>query len=74
MFGSTQAAAPVLPPETANQQSPDGGVVKSSAERRTASRVSGAFGGFGGNVPTILTSAKGVTSFAPTEKKTLLGQ
>ncbi len=75
MFGSTQAAeAPVLPPQYAAQAQPDGGAVKTAAERRTATRVAGSTGGFGGQLSTILTSGKGVSVFAPTEKKTLLGQ
>lgn len=77
MFGSSRtqaaAAAPVLPPETAAMKQPDGNAVKTAAERRTANRVSGATGTVGKQIATILTSAKGVTTFAPTEKKTLLG-
>lgn len=71
---NTAAAAPVLPPEPAAMRMPDGGAaLKTAAERRTATKVSGATGA-AKQMATILTSGKGVTSFAPTEKKTLLGQ
>lgn len=46
---------------------PDGGAVRTAAQRRTMDR-------FGVKTPTILTSGRGVTTAAPTEKKTLLGQ
>jgi len=57
--------APVLPPELAAMRMPDGGAIRDTAERRILDQVRGN--------NTILTSASGVTSFAPTEKKTLLG-
>lgn len=69
MFGNSSPARedPVLPPEYAAQKSPDGAAVKTATGRRTSDKVrSGS--------PTILTSGSGVTTTAPTEKKTLLGQ
>jgi hypothetical protein len=64
--GGQQQADPTLPPETAAMRQPDMGAVKTAAGRRASDSVkSGA--------KTILTSGSGVTEFAPTEKKTLLG-
>lgn len=62
-----QPKAPELPPEPAAMRMPDGNTVRTSMGRRVSDQVrTGA--------QTILTSGSGVTSFAPTEKKTLLGQ
>ena len=67
MFSPPTPKAPVLPPETAAMKAPDGGAVRSSAGRRALDQVrSGS--------DTILTSGAGVTTTAPTDKKTLLGQ
>lgn len=60
-------AAPVLPPETQAMKQPDGEGVRSSTSRRVSDRMKS-----GSN--TILTSGSGVSSAAPTERKTLLGQ
>lgn len=46
---------------------PDGAAVRTATGRRTMDRIKA-----GGD--TVLTSGSGVSSFAPTEKKTLLGQ
>lgn len=59
-------AAPVLPPELAAMKYPDNGSVYDAAQRRVTDKVRSASN-------TILTSGSGVTSFSPTEKKTLLG-
>lgn len=67
MFSTPTPKAPELPPETAAMRQPDGGAVRSNTGRRTADRIRA-----GAN--TILTSGSGVTSAAPTDKKTLLGQ
>lgn len=65
--GGQQAAAdPVLPPETAAMRMPDAAAVKTAAGRRASDKVKG-------GARTILTSGSGVSQFAPTEKKTLLG-
>lgn len=62
-----QQADPVLPPESAAMRQPDAAAFKTAAGRRASDKVkSGA--------KTILTSGSGVAEFAPTEKKTLLGQ
>lgn len=58
---------PVLPPETAQMKQPDGASVRSNTGRRTMDRVRA-------GTSTILTSGSGVTTEAPTERKTLLGQ
>lgn len=60
-------ADPQLPPETAAMKEPDAGAVRVNSGKRTADKLRG-----GAN--TILTSGSGVTTAAPTEKKTLLGQ
>jgi len=60
-------AAPQLPPETQAMKLPDAAAVKTATGRRTEDRIRA-------GADTILTSGSGVTSFAPTEKKTLLGQ
>lgn len=65
--GGQQNADPVLPPETAAMRQPDGAMVRTAAGRRASDAVRG-------SAQTILTSGSGVNSFAPTEKKTLLGQ
>jgi len=65
--GGAAAADPVLPPETAAMKSPDGAAVKTAAGRRATDKIKA-------GSPTILTSGSGVTTVAPTEKKTLLGQ
>lgn len=71
VFGSVgaanQAADPVLPPEYAAQRAPDSAAVKTAAGRRASDKVKSGTG-------TILTSGSGVTTTAPTERKTLLGQ
>jgi hypothetical protein len=67
MFNTPKANPPQLPPETAKMKQPDAGAVRSSASRRTEDQLRSAS-------DTILTSGSGVTTFAPTEKKTLLGQ
>ena len=64
---SPKYAAPTLPPETAAMKAPDGGAARTAAGRRTSDQMRSA-------APTILTSGSGVTTTAPTEKKTLLGQ
>lgn len=56
-----------LPKEPAQMKAPDGGEVRSNASRRTMDRMRA-----GSN--TILTSGSGVSTTAPTDKKTLLGQ
>lgn len=67
MFSSPAIAGPVLPDEMAAMKAPDAGAAKTTAGRRTMDRVRSA-------TSTILTSGSGVTTAAPTEKKTLLGQ
>ncbi|QND53468.1 hypothetical protein HB779_17420 [Phyllobacterium sp. 628] len=67
MFSQPEQKAPVLPPENAAMRLPDGDAIKSTTGRRTEDRVKA-----GAN--TILTSGSGVTTAAPTDKKTLLGQ
>lgn len=67
MFSTPTPAAPVLPPENAAMKAPDGGAVRTATGRRTSDRVRA-------GADTILTSGSGVTSMAPTDKKTLLGQ
>ncbi len=67
LFNAPRAADPVIPPEYAAQKMPDGAAVKTAAGRRATDKVrSGS--------STILTSGSGVTTAAPTERKTLLGQ
>lgn len=56
-----------LPAESAKMQEPDAGAVRSTTGRRTQDRIRA-----GSN--TILTSGSGVTTAAPTQAKTLLGQ
>lgn len=56
-----------MPPQYAQSRDPDGNVVRSTQGRRTTDRMRAAS-------PTVLTSGSGVTTVAPTEKKTLLGQ
>ncbi len=67
LLNTPKAEDPVLPPETAAMRAPDQGAVKSTVGRRTGDKARAA-------TPTILTSGSGVTTSAPTEKKTLLGQ
>jgi hypothetical protein len=62
-----QQAAPELPPEPAQAKQPDAAAVKTAAGRRTEDRVRS-------GTKTIITGGSGVTEFADTEKKTLLGQ
>jgi len=57
---------PVLPTEYAQSRLPDGGQVRDNVGTRVRDRMRAASN-------TILTSGSGVTSTAPTEKKTLLG-
>jgi hypothetical protein len=57
---------PDMPDAPAAMKFPDGGQVRSSIGRRIMDRVRSA-------ATTVLTGGQGVTSFAPTEKKTLLG-
>lgn len=52
--------------ESAQSRYPDDGTAINSAARRTTDRMRA-------TTSTILTSGSGVTSSAPTEKKTLLG-
>lgn len=58
---------PTAPKETAAMRAPDGAVVRSNASRRTEDRIRA-------GADTVLTSGSGVTDFAQTQKKTLLGQ
>lgn len=68
MFSQPDAPPKVeQPPEYAQQKAPDGAAVKSTTGRRTEDRLRA-------GSQTILTSGSGVTTTAPTEKKTLLGQ
>jgi len=67
MFGTPTPAAPTLPPENAAMKQPDGGAVRTNTGRRTSDRIRA-------GADTILTSGSGVTTSAPTDKKTLLGQ
>lgn len=67
MFSTPDYKDPAPPKEYAQQQSPDGGAVRSNTGRRTMDRMRAA-------TSTVLTSGSGVTTAAPTEKKTLLGQ
>lgn len=72
MFGNRSSAnngkSPdeLLVPERQSASPPDNAAV-ASAGRRVGDRIRA-------GVDTILTSGQGVTSFAPTMKKTLLGQ
>lgn len=61
----SQPKAPVLPPELAAMKQPDSGATDAAARRTVDQLRAGA--------NTILTSSAGVTSWAPTEKKSLLG-
>lgn len=66
------AALPTMPDEPAIMRQPDSGssyaaVAKTARQRRTMDQ-------FGSRTPTILTSGRGVTKTAPTERKTILGQ
>ncbi|OWV77625.1 hypothetical protein CO670_17155 [Rhizobium sp. J15] len=63
----SQPDPPALPPEPAQLKQPDGAAVRTAVARRTEDRVRS-------RPDTILTSPGGVTTTAPTEKKTLLGQ
>lgn len=67
MFNSPSPQAPQLPPERAQMRYPDAAAVRDAVGRRTEDRIKA-------GADTILTSGSGVTDFAPTEKKTLLGQ
>ncbi len=67
MFSTPTPQAPQLPPETAAMREPDGGAVRTNTGRRTSDRIRA-------GADTILTSGSGVTTTAPTDKKTLLGQ
>lgn len=67
IFGNTPALAAAPPPESAQARQPDAAAVRSSAGRRTTDKLRS-------GTKTILTGASGVSDFAPTEKKTLLGQ
>lgn len=67
MFSPKAQAAPVLPPETAKTKAPDAGAIRSTTGRRTMDQIRA-------GSDTILTSGSGVTTVAPTDKKTLLGQ
>lgn len=60
-------AAPELPEEPQEAKQPDAAAVRTAVSRRVGDRISS-------GTRTILTSGEGVTDFAPTEKKTLLGQ
>lgn len=67
MFSQPDMPAPQLPKEAASMKQPDGGAVRTNTGRRTADRLRA-------GADTILTSGAGVTTAAPTDKKTLLGQ
>ena len=67
LFKQPEMKDPQLPPEPAQTREPDAGAVRSTTGRRTLDRMRS-----GSN--TILTSGSGVTTSAPTERKTLLGQ
>jgi len=68
LFSSPDPAPPpAMPPEPAQMKQPDAGAVRTATGRRTQDRVRG-------GAKTVLTSGSGVTDFATTEKKTLLGQ
>lgn len=62
-----EAAEVEPPPETQAMKQPDAGEVRSTVGRRTGDELRS-------GTETILTSGSGVTTAAPTEKKTLLGQ
>jgi len=66
-FPSSTAATPTLPDEPAQANAPDAGAVKDSKSRRVEDTMRS-------TASTILTSGSGVDTFAPTSKKTLLGQ
>lgn len=66
LFNVPKPADPVLPPERAQMREPDAGAVRDSVGRRVTDRMRAA-------TNTILTSGRGVSEDAPTEKKTLLG-
>lgn len=67
LVDTPKTSAPTLPPETAAMKAPDGNAARTAAGRRMTDQMRGGAG-------TILTSGSGVTTTAPTEKKTLLGQ
>lgn len=68
MFSSPDTPEPPpAPPEYAQQRQPDGGAVRSNTGRRNMDRIRA-------GTQTVLTSGSGVTTAAPTDKKTLLGQ
>ncbi|MDX8492908.1 hypothetical protein RFN29_15120 [Mesorhizobium sp. VK22B] len=67
MFNKPDTPDPQLPPEYAAMREPDQGAVRSSVASKTKDKLRS-----GAN--TILTSGSGVTTAAPTDKKTLLGQ
>lgn len=60
-----QQQAPQLPPEPASMQQPDGAAIKSAAQRRAGERTAT-------RSPTILTSGKGVTQRASSNKPGLI--
>jgi len=66
LFNQQTPQAPTLPPEQAQMKYPDAAAVRDAVGRRTQDRIKA-------GADTVLTSGSGVTSFAPTEKKTLLG-
>lgn len=66
MFSTPDYPDPQMPTEKQAQRLPDGETVRSTTARRTEDRVRA-------GADTILTSGSGVTTSAPTEKKTLLG-
>jgi hypothetical protein len=66
LFSTPKVADPVLPTETAAMKSPDNAAVQTAAQRRVGDQARS-------RAATILTSGSGVTTAAPTEKKTLLG-
>lgn len=68
MFSTPKAPDdPVMPTEMAQSRLPDGGQVRTNTGQRATDRARAA-------TSTVLTSGSGVTTSAPTEKKTLLGQ
>ena len=66
LFPTPKQDAPVLPPEYAQAKSPDE-IVAKNAGKLEADRAKAA-------ASTVLTSGSGVTTTAPTQAKTLLGQ
>ncbi len=66
MFSKPDYPDPEMPAERQAQRLPDGETVRSTTARRTEDRARA-------GADTILTSGSGVSTTAPTDKKTLLG-